>query len=272
MIMTLHGITTEHSNLVTDYRIARETGYGALEIWLPKLVRYLELGYSAEDLKPLCSKTPTVCINALKNIERVAPKEQKELLAECEQLSCVAETLGCPTIQVVPLCGLEGRGWPEVRNLTAKNIARIADIGAAHGVRFQLELVAWSPIHTLAQSLEVIDAAARDNVGIVIDFWHLSAGRGTSPDDVAKLDESLIYGVHFCDGILHEGGTEWVESDLRGFLPGEGKLPVQEWVDAVRATGFDGVWSCELFSPKHWEWDLWEIARKTKACMEQYLA
>jgi len=260
-----------HGNLVTDYRIAKETGYDGLEVWVPKLLGYLDVGYTVEDLKPLCCEIPTVCLNALTNIERIEPKEHKKLLAECERLCAAAEALKCPTIQLVAICGLEGRPWQEVRDLTAKNIAQLADIGTAHDVRFQLEPLAWSPIHTLAQSLEVIDAAARDNVGMVIDFWHLYAGEGTSPDEVAKLDASLIYGVHFCDGIAHSKGTKWVEGKLRGFLPGEGKIPIKEWVDAVRATGFDGVWSSELFSPKHWEWDLWQIAREAKARMERYL-
>ncbi len=271
MIITLHGLTTMHCNLVTDYRIAKETGHQALELLVSKLIRYLDAGYTVEDLKPLCCGIPTVCLNALANIERIDPKEHEELLAECERLCTAAEVLDCPTIQLVSLCGLEGRSWPEIRNLTAKNIAELADIASKHSVQCQLEPVAWSPMHTLAQSLEVIDAAGRDNVGMVIDFWHLEAGEGTTPDEVAKLDASLIYGVHFCDGIRHSKGTKWVEEDLRGFLPGEGKIPIKEWVDAVRATGFDGVWSSELFSPKHWEWDLWEIARESKVRMERYL-
>ena len=40
---------------------------------------------------------------------------------------------------------------------------------------------------TLARAVEVIDAAERDNVGLVLDFWHLWQ-RGTTPDDVARLD------------------------------------------------------------------------------------
>jgi sugar phosphate isomerase/epimerase len=166
---------------------------------------------------------------------------------------------------------LEGRPWREVVRLTGRNIRDIADIGKRHGIQFQLEPIAWSPIHSLSQSLEVIEEAGRDNVGMVIDFWHLWAGEATTPDDVAKLKGSMIHGVHFCDGVRHIKGTPWVETDLRGYLPGEGKIPIPEWTAAVKATGFDGVWSCELLSPRHWEWDLVEIARKTKALMEQYI-
>ena len=274
MIVTMHGLTTMHCNLKTDIRIAREAGYDALEMIESKLIRYLDREFKAKDLVPLFESYSIrpVCINALKDIERVAPEEREALLVEAERLCAAAADIGCPTIQLVPFCGLEGRPWDEVLRLTARNVADIADIGQRYGIRFQLEPIAWSPIHSLSQSLQLIEEAGQDNVGMVIDFWHLWAGGETTPDDVAMLDGSMIYGIHFCDGKRHVPGTEWVEVELRGYLPGEGDLPIKEWVDAVRATGFDGVWSCELLSPRHWEWDLLEIALETKARMERYTA
>jgi sugar phosphate isomerase/epimerase len=192
-------------------------------------------------------------------------------MKEAERLCAAAQALGCPTVQLVPFCGLAGRPYPEVLKLTARNVADLADLGKRYGVRFQLEPIAWSPIHSLKQSLELLDAAGRDNVGMVIDFWHLWAGGETKPDEVAALPAATIYGVHFCDGVKHEGPGEWDEPALRGYLPGEGNIPIPEWVAAVKATGFDGVWSSELLSPKHWEWDLAEVARETKARMEKYI-
>ena len=273
MILTMHGMTTMHCNIVTDIRIARETGYEALEVLVPKLLRYLDSGRDAADLLPIfeAHSIRPVCLNALVDVERVDLRRCREVLTEAERLSTSAEVLGARTVQLVPLCGLQGRPWRDVLTLTARNIADIADIGRAHGIRFQLEPIAWSPIHSLSQSLQVIDKTGRDNVGVVIDFWHLFAGGATTPDDVARLDKSLIYGVHFCDGIRHREGTRWVEGDLRGFLPGEGQITVQEWVSAVKTTGFDGVWSSELYSPKHWEWDLWRIARECRERMERYV-
>jgi sugar phosphate isomerase/epimerase len=273
MIITMHGLTTMHCNVRTEIRTAREAGYDALEMLAGKVFRYLDAGLKAEDLIPLFEKysIQPIMINALQGIERIEPKEREELLDEAERLCTFAEILGCPTIQIVPLAGLAGRPWSEILRLTARNVADIADIGKRHGVRFQLEVVAWSPIHSLSQGLQVIEEAGRDNVGMVIDFWHLSAGEATTPDEVAALDRSQIYGVHFCDGILHTPGTEWDELALRSYLPGEGTIPIKEWVAAVKATGFDGVWSSELVSPKHWEWDLLELAIKSRELMEQYI-
>jgi len=273
MIITMHGLSTMHSNLRTDIRMAREAGFDALELIDAKLVRYLDQGFAASDLNSIFQRHDIrpVCINALKDVDRVEPEERRQLMAEAERLCAAAEAIGCPTVQLVPFCRLEGRPWPEVIRLQARNVADIADVGKQHGVRFQLEPIAWSPIHSLSQSLELIDAVGRDNVGMVIDFWHLWAGEETTPDEVAKLPASLIYGVHFCDGIRHLPGTEWVETKLRGYLPGEGNIPIAEWVAAVRSTGFDGVWSSELLSPTHWEWDLMELACRTRELMERYL-
>jgi sugar phosphate isomerase/epimerase len=274
MIITMHGLSTMYSNARTDIRIARDAGFDGYEIIESKLLRYLDQGYKAEELLPLFQKYQIlpVCINALKDIERAEPGPRKALLEEAEVLSFAAEVLGFPTIQLVPFCGLEGKPWEEVLQLTARNVADIADIGKKHGLRFQLEPIAWSPIHSLWQSMELIKAAGRDNVGMVIDFWHLWAGGATTPEDVAALDASLIYGIHFCDGIRHTGpGKDWNEAALRSFLPGEGDIPIKEWVAAVKATGYDGSWSSELLSPKHWEWDILEIAVETRRLMEKYI-
>jgi sugar phosphate isomerase/epimerase len=274
MILTLHGQTTFYNNVVNDIRIASEVGFEALEIITEKLLRYLDAGLNAEDLVPVFQKYSILpaCIDILGDIERIEPIEYKHLLEETERLCIVAETLKCPTIQINPFCGLQGRSWKDIKGLTAKNIAEIANTGQQYGIRFQLEGAAWTPIHSLSQCLEVLEEAGRDNVGLVLDFWHLWASAKTTPDDIAKLDKALIYGVHFCDGIRPEPGEEWPDEKLlRGFLPGEGNIPLKEWVAAVQATGFDGFWSTELLSPRHWEMDYVEIAQKMRMRLEQYL-
>jgi len=62
---------------------------------------------------------------------------------------------------LVPFCGLKGRPWKEVLKLTARNVADIADIGKRYGIRIQLEPIAWSPVHSLSQSIKVIEEACQ---------------------------------------------------------------------------------------------------------------
>lgn len=273
MIVTMHGLSTMYCNVVTEIRMAGEAGYEGLEMVAEKLLRYLDAGYKPEDLLPLFKKynVRPVMINAQHRIERFQPKEREELMKETERLSSVAGALACPTVQLTWGSRLDGLPMEDQIRVMAQNIAEIADIGKKYGVRFQLEPIAFSPVNSLSQCLEIMRQAGRANIGMVIDFWHLWAGGGTTPDDVAKLDSSQIYGIHFCDGKCHTGDSEWDELSLRAFLPGEGDIPVKAWVDAVKSTGFDGVWSCELCGYKYWEMDLVEVARLTKARMEDYV-
>jgi hypothetical protein len=42
-------------------------------------------------------------------------------------------------------------------------------------------------------------------------------------------------------------------------------------VDAVKATGYDGYWSCELVSAKHWEDDVFEVATAMSKAMDKFI-
>ena len=53
MLLGLHTGTILHTNLVTDIRVARESGYEAIELYTPKLLRYLDAGYDVAQLPPL---------------------------------------------------------------------------------------------------------------------------------------------------------------------------------------------------------------------------
>jgi len=270
MIVTMHGLSTMHCNCATEVRLAAETGYQGIEFMEGKLLRYLDF-FPAEDLRALLDKhnVQARCINAVKHVETQG--EQFEVaLQQTRILSAAAEVLGCPVIQLVPFEGLENLPYDEGFEITCNNISQICDIGAPHGINFQLEVIAWAPIHSLKQGLDVIERVGKDNLKMVVDFWHLWAGEDTTPDEVAKLDKDMITGVHFCDGVRIPKDGPWEETECRGYMAGEGNIPVKEWCDAVKATGFNGTWSSELLSPKHWEWDLRDVAIKARADMIEY--
>ena len=57
----------------------------------------------------------------------------------------------------------------------------------------------------------------------------------------------------------------------RDVWTGGDRSPLNEWVDAARATGFDGCWACELLSPKYWGLDPWRTALDQKTYLEYLL-
>jgi sugar phosphate isomerase/epimerase len=278
MQIALHNLATRHTNLLTSFRIARETGYAGIELGIDKLQGYLDQGFTVESLRPMLQETPPVGLSYVQDIERQEPNAYASLLAECEARCAMAEQIGCPMVQLLtgpldpqgPYKGLAGTPWPEMRRRTAKNLVALSKIGRAHGVRFYLEALAFTPLNRLDQQLELLNETACDNVGLVLDFFHLWNG-GTTPDQIARMDQRHIFCVDFCDSLDPFGEPGDGSQRGRNVWTGGGRIPLQEWVNAVRATGFDGIWRCELLAPKYWEVDPWQTARDLKAFLEYLL-
>ncbi|MDC0609551.1 sugar phosphate isomerase/epimerase [Vibrio sp.] len=271
MLKTLHGISTNYCNVMTEARIAHETGYDALEFLHNKLLRYLDNGGTTAALKSRIDGfgLQTGCINALIDIERHQGDEYTQMLKDAERLTQIAADLECPNIQILAQHGIDHLSQDEIMTIMTNNIDKISDIGMKYGVRYQIEVIASTQFNTLNHALQVIDTLKKPNVGIVVDFWHLYAS-GSQPSDIAKLDKNIIYGVHFCDGRKPHKDEPWNELVQRAYFPGEGDIDVQAFTNAVQSTGFDGVWSTELFSPKRWEDDLWDAARSCIENMTKY--
>lgn len=266
-----YGVSMEYSNVLTQLRVAKECGFDALEILADHLVRYLDNDGTCEILMKKVKEygVEVSCISAIKAIGRFLPEERTALIKESKRLCQAAEDLNCTTIQIMALNELDHLSEVERNDILVENIREIADIGKDHGVKFQIEVVAFTKFKTLAQALHIIERVDRDNVGVVVDFWHLHAG-GSTPEEVAQMDVNLIYGVHLCDGRAARPGENWDEKVLRNYQPGEGDVDIPAWVKAVCSTGYNGVWSPEQLSPTHWEDDLWQIGKDTYDSISKY--
>ena len=67
------------------------------------------------------------------------------------------------------------------------------------------------------------------------------------------------------------GNLRWA-NDLREALPGDGVVPLKEGIEALRATGYDDVWTAELYSFFHSEWSPTLVAHEVKRRMDALLA
>ncbi|MBF9000143.1 sugar phosphate isomerase/epimerase family protein [Vibrio nitrifigilis] len=274
MKKALHGVSVWYSNAATQLRIARDCGFDALEILPEHLFRYLDNGGTFDKFIQLMDEynIEISCINALKRIGRYKNGERDQMLREAERICQAAKRLKCPVVQIMALNELDDLTEGERTSILVRNIRDIADIGKKYGVKFQIEVVAFTKLNSLSQGLEIIRRVDRDNVGLVIDFWHLHSGGATTPDEVANMDVNLIYGVHFCDGRVVKQNEKWDEWVQRDYQPGEGEVDVPAWIKAVKATGYDGVWSPEQLSPTHWEDDLWKIGKDNYNSLVKYCA
>ena len=261
-----------------DLRVARETGHDGILIVGDKLRRYLAEGFRAEEAATALNGLAVLGINNIRDIERSTPDGRAALFAETEALCELAAAIGCPSVQLLtgpldpsgPYREPLEKDAQALARQTAANLRDIGAIGRGYNVDFYVEPLAWTPLGDLERMLCVLDDAGQDNVGLAIDFWHLW-NRGVQPDDVARIDGRLIRSVDVCDAIGPPGALSGPDQRGRRVWTGAGAIPLKAWVDAVRTTGFDGTWSCELFSPQHWQLDPWETARDLRHLMTYLL-
>lgn len=261
MRLVYNSNSTMHLPVALQVRIARETGWDGIFLREEHVRRYLGQGYPVAGLRVALHGLEPVNLGALVDVERWRPAERATMLREAERLTELAVDIGASHVQLLsgpvdPAGSYAGPGRltrAERLRLTAEALRAVADLGAAAGIRYYLEPLAWTPLAPLADAVAAVEASERDNVGLVLDFWHLWHA-GVTPDDLARLDGRLIFGVDFCDSLGPQGaGTP--DQASRRVWPGDGEIPLRAWAEAIRATGFDGWWDNELYSPLHWESD-----------------
>lgn len=259
MRLVYNSNSTMHLPALMQISVAKKTGWDGIFVREEHLRRYLAQGYPPASLRDALAGLNPVNLGALADVERWREPERAAMLREAAALTELALDIGASYVQLLTgpvspggaYVGPADLSTAELRRVTASAIQSVADLGASSGLRYYLEPVAWTPLSSLGQAVDVIDAAERDNVGLVLDFWHLWQ-RGATPEDIAGLDARVIFGVDFADS-LGPPGTGTPDQRSRCVWPGDGDIPLREWVDAVRSTGFDGWWDNELYSPPHWE-------------------
>lgn len=137
-------------------------------------------------------------------------------------------------------------GYPrDVDDLRAK-FADISEEFATVDTEVGLEFFPVDPnIDTIADALEITEGI--DNGGLYLDLWH-NVKMDIDFDAIADLGPDDVTAVEFQDGYIETDMSFLEETINLRKIPGEGEFPIADWVDAVRASGFDGPWGLEILS------------------------
>lgn len=125
-----------------------------------------------------------------------------------------------------------------------------ADLGAraqARGLRVGYEALAWGRhVNDHRDAWEIVRRADHPNVGLILDSFHLLA-RKIGPATIRRIPADKIFFVQLADAPSIEMDLLYWSRHFRN-MPGEGDLPVTEFMRAVAATGYDGPISLEIFN------------------------
>ncbi|NDR55494.1 bifunctional sugar phosphate isomerase/epimerase/4-hydroxyphenylpyruvate dioxygenase family protein [Aliiruegeria sabulilitoris] len=129
----------------------------------------------------------------------------------------------------------------------AADFAELGDRAAARGLRIGYEARAWGRhVSDYRDAWEVVRRASRPNVGLILDSFHTLAKK-VSPEAIRSIPGDRIFHVQLADAPLIEMDLEYMSRHFRR-MPGEGDLPLLDFMRAVAATGYDGAFSLEILN------------------------
>jgi sugar phosphate isomerase/epimerase len=98
-------------------------------------------------------------------------------------------------------------------------------------VALTLEFLPESAIPDLATAERIVTAIGAPNLGLMFDTWHYARSGGTL-EQLAALPKGLITGVQISDRRPPAPGAVYTPMGGR-LLPGEGELPLVEWLAVI---------------------------------------
>ncbi|MHB0877232.1 MAG: sugar phosphate isomerase/epimerase family protein [Anaerolineae bacterium] len=277
MLTCLNNATTGAETFEAFATAASDAGFEAIEVGLDNLEAYAGQ-HSLADLKAFLSAKHLKLGSGGLPVDWRAPeaKFRQDLEALPKRLEFGRE------LGLRRYCTWIPPRWDkpyaEVFAFARERFSAIADAFAPYGATFGLEFVGpqggfrttqYKFISTLAEVMHLIDRMGRDNVGVMIDSYHLFVGEATLAE-IAALPAPRIVQFHINDAYVGVPREEL--EDLKRLLPGEGAIPLVPMLRAVASTGYDWTVSIETFNQEVKAMGPAAAARRAKAGLDGLLA
>lgn len=129
----------------------------------------------------------------------------------------------------------------------AEDFRELGERAAKRGLRVGYEALAWGRhINDHRDAWEIVRRADHPNVGLILDSFHTLA-RKIDVASIRAIPKDKIFIVQLADAPLIEMELLHWSRHYRN-MPGQGDLPVVDFMRAVAATGYDDVLSLEIFN------------------------
>lgn len=270
MKLGYNGATTMTSPFETDVQIARAAGFDVLELTARKLDVYLQAHTLAKARQLLdAAQLPVHAINSIEQINARDVATRQQVLARTREFTEWCRAFDCPWIIVVPGPAPADTTWAQIRAATMDALRAMNDISAPRGVNLAFEFLGfpWCAVRTVAQAWEIVSTLDLPTIGMVIDTCHWYAGDSTL-ESIRALDARKLAVFHIND--VEPVPKEQI-TDAQRLFPGDGVIPLADIVAAVRAIGYDGVASVEIFRPEYWARDPHAVAHQAYVKTRQML-
>lgn len=179
-----------------------------------------------------------------RDFEAMPEPQRSRNLDRAERKFDVMQELGAELILV---CSNTQPAAVDDDGRAAADLHEMTERAHRRGLRVGFEALSWGRhIRRYGHAWRIVQRAAHPALGLVLDSFHTLALRD-DPACIAELPGDRIFFVQLADAPLLEMDVlSWSRHHRR--FPGQGDLPVEAFVRAVIASGYEGPLSLEVFN------------------------
>jgi 4-hydroxyphenylpyruvate dioxygenase len=131
----------------------------------------------------------------------------------------------------------------------ATDLHELGQIAEGFDVRVGFEALAWGRhVFDHRDAWEIVRRADHPRIGLILDSFH-TLGRKIDPNTIRSVPGNKIFIVQLADAPAIDMDLLYWSRHFRN-MPGEGDLPVVDFMRAVAATGYSGTLSLEIFNDR----------------------
>ncbi len=243
--MTKRSIATVSLSGALDekLRAIASAGFEAVEIFENDL---LSFGSGPRDIANLCKDLNLeICaFQPFRDFEGMPEPQRSRNFARAERKFDLMQELGtdllliCSNVSPHSLGGIDR---------AADDFRELGDRAAKRSLRVGYEALAWGRhVNDYRDAWEIVRRADHPAIGVILDSFHALAP-GFPVRAMASIPGDKIFLVQLADAPKLELDILSWSRHFRSF-PGQGDLPVGEFMQAIAATGYSGPWSLEIFN------------------------
>jgi 4-hydroxyphenylpyruvate dioxygenase len=179
-----------------------------------------------------------------RDFEGMPGDKRQRVFARAERKFDLMDQLGCRQLLICSNVSPDSLGGID---RAADDLRGLGERAAPRGVRVGFEALAWGlHINDHRDAWEAVRRADHKSIGLVLDTFHTFA-RKTDLNSIRSIPRDKIFLVQVADApLLDMDPLSW-SRHFRNF-PGQGDLPLLDFMAALSATGYDDVLSLEIFN------------------------
>lgn len=218
-------------------------GFSAIEIMESDLLLY---DGSAKDIRNMAHDhgLEIIAYQPLRDFEGLPEPHRSKMFYKAERKFDLMADLDCDLLMICSSVSPYALGGLQ---RAADDFHELADIAQKRKMRVAFEALSWGRhIHDYRDSWEVVRRANHDHLGLCLDTFHIFS-RGVEINSILNVPGDKIFLVQLADAPrMRMDHLSW-SRHYRCF-PGQGELPVGEFMTNLKETGYQGPLSLEIFN------------------------